>query len=119
MTPIDKDNRLDPRIRTRVRAVVFGRTGDLLEIPMVTVNLSRGGALCESDAPVPLGGTVNLRLDLETGAGAPQPVVLEAIVLRVEGRGPFQVALHFSAVPAAAAGILRAYLERLLRASAP
>lgn len=119
MTTSDRDNRLDPRVAVRVPAAAFGAAGGLSEIPMETINLSRGGALCASDLPVPPGATVKLRLDLESATGVAQPVVLEAIVLRVEGRAPYRVAFHFSAVPGAAAGILRDFLARILRAAAP
>jgi hypothetical protein len=57
---------------------------------------------------------VTLQLDLPDEAGTPHPAVLEAIVLRVDGRGPFQVAFHFVSVPARAADLLRAYVQRLL-----
>lgn len=86
---------------------------------MTTFNLSRGGALCDSEVAVPPGSTVKLRLDLEDPPGTLQPVVLEAIVLRVEGRGPFLVAFHFTAVPGSTADILNAYVDRLRRASSP
>lgn len=119
MTSSGQEYRLNTRVAARVPAVVFGTTGGLREIPMTTRNLSLGGALCTSVAAVPPGATVKLRLDLEDEAGVNRPVVLEAIILRVEGRGPYEVAFHFTSVPAATAAILKDYLQRLIRASVP
>lgn len=114
MKLLENDQRLDPRVRARVPAAVFGGAGALQGVPLVTFNLSLGGALCDSDTEIPLGGPVTLRLDLQDETGALHPAVLEAIVLRVEGRGPFRVAFHFVSVPARAADLLKSFVRRLL-----
>ena len=103
--------RVDPRVDARIPAVLYPAAA-AAAIPAETENLSAGGALCRSDAAIDVGGTVKIRLDLTDVSGAPQPVVLEAIVLRVTGAGPFLVALHFVEVPPRIVDLLKRYIIR-------
>lgn len=116
MTSKGLENRGDPRVSKRVQAVVFGAGGDLAEIPMETGNLSVGGAFCRSVHPLTVGRSVRLRLDLPGPGGTPQPIVVEAIVVRVEGNGPYGIAFHFVGTPPRIADLLRAFLQRAMPA---
>jgi c-di-GMP-binding flagellar brake protein YcgR len=95
MSQQDDDPRLDPRVKTRVRVIVFGAGPDRHEIEMTTENLSASGALCSSPVAPPVGQSVNLRIDLTEAEDVVHQVVTRALVVRVEGGGPFGVALHF------------------------
>ncbi len=107
-----RGQRVDPRAATRLRVVAFGAVQDHPELEMTTRDLSAGGALCESRVPVPLGRSVRLRLDLTTDSGTLQPVALQAIVLRVEGSGPFTVAFHFVNPPERVRDLIRQFVFR-------
>jgi c-di-GMP-binding flagellar brake protein YcgR len=113
--------RLDPRVEARARVTVFGADDALDQIAMVTSNLSAGGALCDSGLPLPVGRTVRVRLDLQIAdQGAdPQAVVVEAIVMRVEGTGPYLVAFHFVNVPRRVADLLKRFVIQRMRAGEP
>ncbi|HEU4402199.1 MAG TPA: PilZ domain-containing protein [Candidatus Polarisedimenticolia bacterium] len=111
------DVRLDPRVSTRVRVTVFGDPPGQREIAMTTRDLSAGGALCDSPHPLPLGRPVRMRLDLADDSGAPHPVVLKAIVLRVEGESPHVIAFHFVEVPARLLELIRRFVLSTLKRS--
>ena len=115
MTQYKSSPRLDPRVEARARVTVFGADEALDQIAMETSNLSAGGALCDSGMPLPVGRTVRVRLDLVDPGSDPQPIVVEAIVLRVEGTGPFQVAFHFVDVPQRVADMLKRFVLRRMR----
>ena len=111
--------RLDPRAEARARVIVFGVDEALDQIAMETSNLSAGGALCDSGFLMPVGRAVKVRLDLVDPGGEPQPVVVEAIVLRVEGTGPFQVAFHFLNVPQRVSDLIKRYVMRQIQTATP
>jgi hypothetical protein len=111
------DHRLDPRATVRLRVVAFGAGPGQADLEMVTRNLSAGGALCESPVPVPLAAPLTTRIDLTDEAGAAHPVVVEALVLRVEGGGPCLVALHFVDPPARVLEHLKGFVARTVRAA--
>jgi c-di-GMP-binding flagellar brake protein YcgR len=113
------DPRVNPRVEVRLRAVLFGALTGVDELELTTVNLSAGGALCESPRPVPLGRPVRLRLDLTDDSGAPHPVVIEALVLRTEGSGPYRVALHFVNVPPRILDLVRKFVFRSPQGASP
>lgn len=115
MTQYKSSPRLDPRAEARARVTVFGADDALDQITMETSNLSAGGALCDSGMPLSIGRTVRVRLDLVEPESEPQPVVVEAIVLRVEGTGPFQVAFHFVNVPQRVADLIKRFVLRRMR----
>ncbi len=115
MSQNKRDVRLDPRAEVRVKVVVFGASPERRNVAMVTRDLSAGGALCESDAAVPPGRPFKMQLDLASESGALHPVVLEAIVLRVEGSGPFAVAFHFVDVPERIRDLIRRFVVRHLQ----
>jgi len=106
------DTRIDPRAEVRLAAAIFGAGPDHPEIAATTRNLSVGGALCECSVPVPLGRPVKLRLDLPDDSGASHAVILEALVLRVEGGTPCVVALHFINVPARILALIKRFVFR-------
>jgi c-di-GMP-binding flagellar brake protein YcgR len=102
------DVRGHPRIRVMLKVAIFGAGPGPEEVAMTTIDLSVGGMLCQSEQTLPLARPYKLRLELVDDSGAVRPVVLEAIVLRVEGTGPFRIAFHFLALPSRV-------LERLRR----
>ncbi len=108
--------RLDPRVVARLRVTAFGALAGRSEIEMTTVNLSAGGAFCESPVAPPLGQSLKLRIDLTDEGGAIHPVVAEALVVRIEGAGPFVVALHFVNTPERVRDLLKRFVLRLLPA---
>jgi hypothetical protein len=112
-------SRLDPRVAVRLKGCVFGASSSHPEIEVATLNLSMGGALCESNVTIPLGIPVRLRLDVTNESGSVHPLVVEAIPLRVEGSGPFIVALHFVGPPDRILDLLRRFLLRSLQAGVP
>jgi len=99
VSPDKKETRFHPRLRVEVPAAAFGTAPDLEEIGLRTIDLSIGGALCRSEVRFEVGLPVDLRLELSDEAGAPHPVVLQAMVVRIEGAGPWSVAFHFLDVP--------------------
>ncbi len=112
--PMGRDVRIDQRAQVRVRGVLF--TGDPPggEVEVATVNLSGGGALCDSPVAPALGSIVRLRLDLSNPDGTPLPIVVEALVLRVEGQGPCVVAVHFVNPPMRVGDLIRRFVFRHL-----
>jgi hypothetical protein len=119
MKPPPGDCRLDPRAAARVRVTVFGAGPGPSDLVMTTRNLSSSGALCESPVVIGLALQVTARLDLTDDSGAPHPVVVEALVVRVDGGGPFLVALHFVSPPARVLEILKRFVASALRDPAP
>jgi hypothetical protein len=113
------EGRLDPRVAVRVRVVVFGAGPGPSDLEMTTRNLSSSGTLCDSQAAIPLATPVTARLDLTDDSGAPRPVVVQALVVRLEGSGPYRVALHFVGPPARVLDALKRFVARSLRASVP
>ncbi len=111
------DPRLDPRATVRLKALLFDAGPDHGAVEMTTRNLSAGGALCESNLHVTLGRSLTLRIDLPDGPGGVRPVVVGAMVLRVEGDGPFLVALHFVDPPVRVVDILKRFVARSLQAA--
>ena len=83
MSPDKKETRFHPRLRVEVPAAAFGTAPDLEEIGLRTIDLSIGGALCRSEVRFEVGLPVDLRLELSDEAGAPHPVVLQAMVVRI------------------------------------
>lgn len=118
MNPPRSHSRLDPRVEVRVKGCIFGVSPGHPDIEVETLNVSVGGALCESAISIPLGTPVRLRLDITDEAGSTHPIVVEAIPLRVGGSGPFAAALHFVRTPDRILGLLREFLLRSLRAGA-
>jgi hypothetical protein len=117
MSQHGNDPRLDPRATVRIRTVLFDAGPDHGAVEMTTRNLSAGGTLCESSQRVPLGRSLTLRIDLPDGTGGLHPVVVGAMALRVEGDGPFLVALHFVNPPARVVDLLRRFVARSLQAT--
>lgn len=111
-----RDLRGQPRAAVGVAGAVFGSGPDLLEIPLRTIDLSAGGALCHLEVSLQVGDPVRMRLDLTDDQGALRPVVLEAIVVRREGAGPFRVAFHFVDVPVRVRERLRRFVLHLIQA---
>ena len=114
MTVGESERRADVRVAVRLRAVAFGVAGAPAGIEMVTRDLSVGGALCDSPAVVPLGLPVHLRLDLTDASGAPHPVIVEALVLRVEGDGPAVLAFHFVSASPRIRQVIKSYIAKHL-----
>lgn len=106
------DARIDLRAEVRLPAAIFGADPDHPEIAAITRNLSTGGALCECAVPLPLGQPIKLRLELPDDTGAPHSVILEALVLRVEGGTPCVIALHFINVPARILELVKRFVFR-------
>lgn len=93
------DSRIDPRAVVQVRVVLFGISEEHTKVEGTTRNLSATGALCEVPIPPLLGSPLRVQIDLTNDAGDPHPVVIQVLVLRVEGRDPCLVALHFVEPP--------------------
>ena len=119
MKPPPAECRLDPRAAARVRVTVFGAGPGASDVAMTTRNLSASGALCESSLAISLALQTTARLDLTDDSGAPHPVVVACLVVRIEGSGPFLVALHFVNPPARVLEVLKRFVTRALRAPAP
>ena len=119
MKPPPAECRLDPRAAARVRVTVFGAGPGSSDLVMTTRNLSSSGVLCESPAAIALALQVTARLDLTDDSGAPHPVVVEALVVRVEGGGPYLVALHLASPPARVLEVLKRFVARAQRDPAP
>ncbi len=113
------DIRLDPRAEVRLRASVFGVSAESPEIEVETRNLSVGGALCESSAPIPLGMSIRLKIDLPQESGSAHSVVVEAIAVRASQTGPFITAFHFVDVPPRVLELLEGFVLRCQPAKAP
>jgi len=112
------DTRIDPRAEVRLPAAIFGAGPEQPEITATTRNLSAGGTLCECAVPLPLGRPIKLRLELPDDSGAPHTVILEALVLRVEGGTPCVVALHFINVPARILDLVKRFVFRSVSGTA-
>jgi len=119
VTQDKNETRFHRRIPVAVPAAVFGTAPDREEIALRTIDLSAGGALCRSEVRLEVGLPVDLRLDLTDEAGAPHPVALQAMVVRVEGTGPWSVAFHFLDVPERVRDRLQRFLLHLTQVAGP
>ena len=91
--------RIDPRAPVRVLGRLFAPVSGPGGVEITILNLSGSGALCESPVRCNLGTSVRVCLDLSDENGTLRSIVIEALVVRVEGSGLFITALHFVNVP--------------------
>ncbi len=91
--------RIDPRAPVRVPGRLFATVSGPGGVEITILNLSGSGALCESPVRCTLGTSARVCMDLPGGSGTPHSIVIEALVVRVEGSGSFITALHFVSVP--------------------
>src|SRR5690349_2604598 len=106
--------RTAPRLEVALRAALVSGDPTRDALPVTTRDLGPGGALCESMAPVVAGENFSLSLELPVGpSGGVEKVALPARIIRVEGTGPYIVAIQFHRPPTRIVELLKRYLWRL------
>lgn len=113
--PLGHEARIDPRVPVRVPGRLFATESGPGGVEIATLNLSGSGTLCESPIRCTLGTTARVCLDLTDEGGALHAIVIEALVVRVEGPGPFITALHFVNVPDRIRSLIREFVFDYLR----
>jgi hypothetical protein len=105
-----------PRLEVVLRAALISGDPTRGPLPVTTRDLGSGGALCESGTPVAAGEDFSLSLELPVGAsGGVEKVALPARIIRVEGTGPYILAIQFHRPPTRIVELLKRYLWRLSR----
>ena len=108
--------RTAPRLEVALRATLISGDPTRAALPVTTRDLGPGGALCESGTPVAAGENFSLSLDLPAGpSDVVEKVALPARIIRVEGTGPYIVAIQFHRPPTRVVELLKRYLWRLSR----
>lgn len=105
-----------PRLEVALRAALISGDPTRDPLPVTTRDLGPGGALCESGTSPVDGEDLSFSVELPTGAtGGGEKVALPARVVRVEGTGPYIIAIQFHRPPARIVELLKRYLWRLSR----
>jgi len=105
-----------PRLEVALRAELISADPARAPLPVTTRDLGPGGALCESRTPTPAGENLSFSIELPSGpSGGVEKAALPAHVIRVEGTGPYIIALQFHRPPPRIVEMLKRYLWRLSR----
>ena len=108
--------RTAPRLEVALRAALISGDPMRAAVPVTTRDLGAGGALCESGTPVAAGENFSFSLDLPVGpSGGVEKVAFPARIIRVEGTGPYILAIQFLRPPTRIVELLKRYLWRMSR----
>jgi hypothetical protein len=108
--------RTAPRLEVALRAALVSSDPTRAVLPVTTRDLGPGGALCESGTSVAAGEDFSLSLDLPAGpSGGVEKVALPARIVRVEGTGPYILAIQFHRPPTRVVELLKRFLWRRSR----
>jgi hypothetical protein len=105
-----------PRLEVALRAELISPDPARAPLPVTTRDLGPGGALCDSETPAAAGESLSFSLEIPAAAsGGVERVALPARVIRVEGTGPYIIAIQFHRPPTRIVELLKRYLWRLSR----
>jgi len=105
-----------PRLEVALRAELISADPARTPLPVITRDLGPGGALCESATPTVAGANLSFSLEIPAGSrGGVEKLALPALVIRVEGTGPYIIAIQFHRPPTRIVELLKRYLWRLSR----
>jgi hypothetical protein len=107
-----------PRLEVALQADLIYADPARASLQVTTRDLGPGGALCESGTAAAAGENLSFGLEIPVGAsGHFEKIALPARVIRVEGTGPYTIAIQFQKPPARIVELLKRYLWRLSRES--